>query len=78
MIMSVSSSTFLLDSPVKATADDAMVAKLAATHAGYYTDPFIGAMTEHIKNRDNKKPQPIIKRGTHARVCVMDLSLIHI
>ena len=73
--MSVSSSTFLLDSPVKATADDAMVAKLAATHAGYYTDPFIGAMTEHIKNRDNKKPQPIIKRGTHARVCVMDRAI---
>jgi len=78
---------------MKATANDAMVAKLATTHAGYYVDPFLDAMTRdsntnpvltarrersemtHMNMRRRRTIQPIIKRGTHARVCVMDKAI---
>jgi len=91
--MNGTSSSLLLDRPVKATANDAMVAKLATTHAGYYVDPFLDAMTRdsntnpvltarrersemtHMNMRRRRTIQPIIKRGTHARVCVMDKAI---
>mmetsp|Transcript_10779 Transcript_10779/g.12424 ORF Transcript_10779/g.12424 Transcript_10779/m.12424 type:complete len:436 (+) Transcript_10779:82-1389(+) len=90
--MNGASSTLLLDRPVKATANDAMVAKLATTHAGYYVDPFLDAMTRnsntnpvltasrerpmaHTNTGRRRTIQPIIKRGTHARVCVMDKAI---
>jgi O-methyltransferase involved in polyketide biosynthesis len=72
------------DRPVKATADDAILAKLATAQAGYYVDPFLDAfsqgligITDEIKGggRRRRTIQPIIKRGTHARVCVMDRAL---
>ena len=87
-------SNLILDRPVKATADDAMVAKLATTHSGYYVDPFLDAMIRNpvVGSTGRERPagaafnqnihmgrrrtiQPIIKRGTHARVCVMDRAI---
>jgi O-methyltransferase involved in polyketide biosynthesis len=92
--MSLTPSNLILDRPVKATADDAMVAKLATTHAGYYVDPFLDAMIRNpvVGSTGRERPtraafnqnihmgrrrtiQPIIKRGTHARVCVMDRAI---
>eukprot|EP00537_Pseudo-nitzschia_pungens_P000814 CAMPEP_0172377684 /NCGR_PEP_ID=MMETSP1060-20121228/69031_1 /TAXON_ID=37318 /ORGANISM="Pseudo-nitzschia pungens, Strain cf. cingulata" /LENGTH=591 /DNA_ID=CAMNT_0013105387 /DNA_START=141 /DNA_END=1916 /DNA_ORIENTATION=+ len=88
------SQSSLLDQPIKNTADDAMVAKLATTHAGYYSDPFLDAFCRSpeddgpggsgrwtgasrsggvsMPNGRRRIVQPLIKRGTHARVCVMD------
>lgn len=83
---------------MKATADDAMVAKLATTQAGYYVDPFLDAFSQSSADDSQAAPmersagmaragagqarsgrrrtvQPIIKRGTHARVCVMDRAI---
>ena len=88
----------MFDRSVKATADEAMVAKLATTKAGYYVDPFLDAFSQSSANDSNPTPtdrasatsrarrgqmgsgrrrnvQPIIKRGTHARVCVMDRAI---
>jgi len=84
----------MLDRSIKATADDAMVAKLATTKAGYYVDPFLDAFAQSSADdsdapmertsRTGRGPmggnrrrnvQPIIKRGTHARVCVMDRAI---
>lgn len=79
-----------LDRPIKATADDAVLAKLATTQAGYYKDPFLdnflprstGGISSSSATASMPTPttrrriiQPIIKRGTHARVCVMDRAL---
>lgn len=74
-----------LDRPIKATADDAILAKLAAVQAGYYSDPFLDAFSQGSvgisagggggsdgSRMPRRNVQPIIKRGTHARVCVMD------
>jgi O-methyltransferase involved in polyketide biosynthesis len=91
MMMNSASVTAALDRPIKATADDAILAKLATTQAGYYVDPFLDAFSQgSVGITDNRissnntiggsgvRPgrrriiQPIIKRGTHARVCVMD------
>lgn len=104
---SPSTSTSLLDRPVKATGDDAMVAKIATSQTGYYEDPFLdafcgsgdngngahnninngsrtrtagrssvpGAGTVPTSNGRRRTVQPIIKRGTHARVCVVDRAI---
>ena len=64
-----------------ATADDAVLAKLATVQAGYYSDPFIEPLCLHAsgiaesRGRRQRQVQPIIKRGTHARVCCMDRSI---
>lgn len=56
------------DAAVIATAQDAYVAKAATVAAGYYDDPFlIAPPPRHV--------QPIIKRGTHARVACVDRAL---
>ena len=84
----------MLDRSVKATGDDAMLAKLATTKAGYYVDPFLDAFSRSSSADDSKNSsssetasrgqtangrrrvvQPLIKRGTHARVCVMDRAI---
>lgn len=67
------------------TAEDAILAKQAATEAKYYEDPFCAAFAHAATLRTNggngpgmgrkRYFQPIIKRGTHARVCVMDRAL---
>jgi O-methyltransferase involved in polyketide biosynthesis len=90
-----------LDLPIKATADEAILAKLATTQAGYYVDPFlesclprstgftnsegVGSINSSSSSNNNSSSkdctprrraiQPIIKRGTHARVCVMDRAI---
>ncbi len=85
------------DRSVKATGDDAMLAKLATTKAGYYVDPFLDAFSQSPSADDSNNSstkssagassrtnatsgrrrivQPLIKRGTHARVCVMDRAI---
>jgi len=55
------------DSSIIATADDAISAKFAAVQSGYYQDPFLSPFITHPR-----PVQPIIKRGTHARVKCMD------
>lgn len=61
------------DRPIMATAEDAVSAKHAAVQAGYYDDPFIGAFQQ--SDRRGRHVQPLIKRGTHARVSVMDRAI---
>ncbi|CAB9509517.1 Probable leucine carboxyl methyltransferase 1 [Seminavis robusta] len=71
------------DAPIMKTADDAILAKVATVEAGYYQDPYVTAMSRHASgitttptatNR-RRQIQPIIKRGTHARVCCMDRAI---
>lgn len=68
------------DRAIIATADDAILAKLAAVKAGYYQDPYIEALSQHASGiarggRTHRQVQPIIKRGTHARVCCVDRAI---
>jgi tRNA wybutosine-synthesizing protein 4 len=66
------------DRPVIATAEDAILAKFATVQAGYYQDPFLSALSQRsmgMTHRPRRQVQPIIKRGTHARVCVMDRAI---
>jgi O-methyltransferase involved in polyketide biosynthesis len=59
-----------LDAVIQGTAEDALIAKHAAVEAGYYDDPYI-----HAFPHKHRHVQPIIKRGTHARVCCIDRSI---
>jgi [phosphatase 2A protein]-leucine-carboxy methyltransferase len=73
------------DQPIMATAQDALSAKEAAVHAGYYDDPFVQALNiDNTRNRGSggtpsanrrRQVEPLIKRGTHARVCCMDRAI---
>lgn len=62
-----------MDTSIIATADDAVFTKNAAVQAGYYEDPYISYFYDGIATA-NQSPhiQPIIKRGTHARVMCVD------
>lgn len=68
------------DRPIISTADDAILAKLATVKAGYYEDPYLEPFRRHAAGiseqdshtRSRRQVQPIIKRGTHARVSCMD------
>lgn len=51
------------DPSIIATADDAISTKYAAVQAKYYQDPFLSPFVTSAR-----QCQPIIKRGTHARV----------
>jgi tRNA wybutosine-synthesizing protein 4 len=58
------------DSSIISTADDAIGAKYAAVQAGYYKDPFLATL---LPMKYQMRPsQPLIRRGTHARVMCMD------
>jgi len=59
------------DQAIIATADDALIAKHAAVEAGYYQDPYIAAFSRG----ERRHVQPLIKRGTHARVCCIDRAI---
>lgn len=58
------------DESIIGTAYDAMHSKISAVSKGYYEDPFLS----HIE-KGSQQQQPIIRRGTHARVCVMDYAI---
>lgn len=60
------------DRPVIATADDALLAKQATVAAGYYADPFLNWFARNPA----RMVQPIIKRGTHARVACIDRAVV--
>jgi O-methyltransferase involved in polyketide biosynthesis len=64
-----------MDSNIQATADDAIHAKYAAVQAGYYSDDFIEPFYSSTLMSRRRQVQPIIKRGTHARVCCMDRAI---
>lgn len=53
-----------MDHRIQSTAGDALRAKAAAVRTGYYDDPYISLFAP----ADTRGVQPIIKRGTHARV----------
>ena len=59
------------DGPVIATADDAMTAKQATVAAGYYSDFYL----QYFTHAPVRMVQPIIKRGTHARVACIDRAI---
>lgn len=67
------------DFRIIATADDAILAKHATAQANYYRDPFVDAFAHAASLRQHNSKQrhfqPIIKRGTHARVCCMDRAI---
>lgn len=60
------------DRPIIATADDALTAKQATVAAGYYDDAFL----EYFTHSPLRMVQPIIKRGTHARVACIDRAIV--
>lgn len=67
------------DYRIIATAEDAILAKDATAKAKYYRDPFVDAFAHAANLRQQNKRrhfQPIIKRGTHARVCCMDRAIM--
>lgn len=66
---------------VKSTADDAALAKLSCVERGYYDDPFLQPMARGAtglvgrKRASSSGAEPIIRRGTHARVMAMDRAI---
>jgi O-methyltransferase involved in polyketide biosynthesis len=68
------------DRAVISTADDAILAKLSCVEKGYYQDVFIHAMAKGVKGVDKKRDgtssvEPIIRKGTHARVCAINQTI---
>ena len=75
------------DRAVKSTADDATLAKLSCVNMGYYQDTFIQGMSlgssglvnksniNRANNRAVNSTEPIIRRGTHARVVAVDRAI---
>ncbi|GKY96106.1 hypothetical protein MPSEU_000570900 [Mayamaea pseudoterrestris] len=73
-------SSISMDSRIQSTAHDAVRAKAAAVKAGYYKDPFVAAFAA-ASNRNNNHDapptvQPIIKRGSFARVACVERALV--
>ena len=62
-----------MDEAIMKTSDDAIRAKVAAVQAGYYEDPFVEILSRGKTQQYHV--QPLIKRGTHARVAVMDRAI---
>lgn len=54
------------------TSENALQAKAAAVRAGYYDDEYMAPFVQLPRGRRPPHVQPIIKRGTHARVCCID------
>jgi [phosphatase 2A protein]-leucine-carboxy methyltransferase len=67
---------------IRATADDVLRAKEATVRVGYYPDPFVFCMSRAPAAANGDAPyrhytvQPMIKRGTYARVCAMDRAVV--
>lgn len=64
-----------IDTNIMSTAEDAIQAKEATVNAGYYSDAFLEPFCNNSPVRRRRQIQPIIKRGTHARVCCMDRAI---
>ena len=72
------------DGAILETARDALETKWAAIQAGYWQDPYTSLVARTILSQESSSPlpglrprprrqvQPLIKRGTYARVCCMD------
>ena len=63
-----------------ATAGDVAIAKLSTCQRGYYQDPFIshfskGLLSLRTSASECLSIEPIIRRGTFARTCVMDRAI---
>ena len=76
--------TITMTDPIQDTADEALTAKLSTTRMGYYTDSFLiyfqnnhsnGSGSSNYSNPNYSNILPIIRRGTHARVCCMDRAI---
>ena len=67
------------DRAVISTADDAVLAKLSCVEKGYYQDAFIHAMSKGVKGINSRRrcgsAEPIIRKGTHARVYAVDKAI---
>jgi tRNA wybutosine-synthesizing protein 4 len=66
------------DSAVQATNDEALVAKLSAVQRGYFKDPYISALCDALSSpmsRSFPARQPMINRGTYARVSLIRLAV---
>ncbi|KAL9185572.1 hypothetical protein ACHAXT_003349 [Thalassiosira profunda] len=68
------------DAAVIRTADDAVRAKLSCVEKGYYDDPFVHAMARGASGLVDGRggpssTEPIIRRGTHARVRAVDRAI---
>jgi O-methyltransferase involved in polyketide biosynthesis len=65
------------DAAIIHTADRAILAKLSCTERRYYEDPFVRPMSRGLDRGTSSKNngsvmEPIIRRGTHARVKAVD------
>ena len=68
------------DTAIIQTADKALQAKLSCVQKNYHHDPFLSPMSHGVadaSSRTNTNPimEPIIRRGAHARVQVMDRAI---
>ena len=65
------------DRAVISTADDAVLAKLSCVEKGYYQDAFIHSIAKGVHGGRNgsSSMEPIIRKGTHARVCAIDKAI---
>lgn len=61
------------DHAIIATSDDAINAKLSTIETGYYIDPFLSSF---VSVPTNLPVQPLIRRGTYARVCCIDRAIV--
>lgn len=59
------------DAAIRATNDDAFASKLSASRVGYFDDPYLSALSQHLL-RGGAPPRrpPVINRGTAARVFI--------
>ena len=66
------------DAAIIHTADKAVLAKLSCVEHGYYDDPFVRPMSRGLDagpSRGSSMMEPIIRRGTHARVMAIDRAI---
>ncbi|KAL7508254.1 hypothetical protein ACHAXN_005315 [Cyclotella atomus] len=72
----MSSQSKAQDAAIIHTASHAIQAKLSTVQHGYYNDPFLRPMARGIADKSPRTLiQPIIRRGTHARVVAIDRSI---
>lgn len=55
---------------IRATNDDAFASKLSASRVGYFDDPYLSALSQHLLRGVPPRRPPVINRGTAARVLI--------